>query len=155
MEYRRFRLVWAILAWVAFFLWAALATWLSSLPARSLPKAPISFEQMDKVLHAGLFFVGSLFFVIALALSFSRAPRYLLFLASLILLAGFGAVNEWQQVDVFGRSGGDIWDATANLVGVILGSSFLFLLFYRRPRRQGNQQPAPDISAAITPDGEG
>lgn len=137
-----------VFAWLAFISWVGLATWLSSLPARELPDMPVRFAHMDKVLHAGLFLGGSLLFSIALALTWTRVSRILLFVVSLIFLAGFGVINEWQQVDVRGRSGGDVWDASANVTGVFMGSSVLFFL-RRRPKNEFRRESISPVSSDI------
>jgi VanZ family protein len=93
--------------WVAW-LWAAVLFVGLSWPGEKLPAvAALSF---DKLIHAVLF--GVLFWLFVR--SGSRPLRVAL------ACAAFGALSEvWQHVLPFGRTG-DVYDALANLTGVLV-----------------------------------
>ena len=106
-EHRRRRL-----AWIGAALWAALLFGLSSLPAGSTPRSPISFPGDDKVVHAALYAVlGGLLY-----LATGR------FAPAVALAAGYGATDEVHQAFVPGRDA-DLFDWFADVVGAVLGAA--------------------------------
>lgn len=100
-------------------IWAGVLWWLSS--QSFLPK-PGDFEGVDKFEHCAFFAIGGTCFLLSLRL----AGRAQTFGAALLLTLAFcglvGVVDEWHQLYVPGRSGGDVWDWSADLSGGLLGT---------------------------------
>ncbi|MCW1913884.1 VanZ family protein [Luteolibacter sp. GHJ8] len=105
----------------AFAIWFA-TLWVLSSEARHFP-AGLDFKFSDKLIHFCYFFGGGL---VAAAFFFRLQPatpnwRRILLLA--ILAAGLtGALDEYHQSFVFGRSGNDLPDFIADLLGSIVGA---------------------------------
>lgn len=106
-------------------LYCVLIYWLSD--QSSLP-TPGSFPHMDKVIHAGAYFVMATFAL--------RAFRHLtnsqiiLILSSLIFCSLYGFSDEWHQSFVPGRTS-DINDWIADTAGAML---FVSLYYWYRLR---------------------
>lgn len=108
-------------------LWlAALGTWflvlwmLSSM--RNFGK-PIPGDHTDKLLHFLYFFAGGVLFTgWRFFLNPGRPDWRKIIPAAIIVIALVGVIDEWHQCYTPGRSGGDVWDWTADLIGAIAGS---------------------------------
>ena len=108
----------------AFAVWFGTLWWLSS-QVRHFPPG-LDFQFSDKLIHFGYFLGGGFF---AAAYFYRRNPaapvwRSILLLAT--LAAGLtGVLDEWHQSRVPGRSGNDLADLTADLLGAASGAFML------------------------------
>lgn len=118
--------------WVLFGCWAAGIFALSSLS--TLPPSPISpdFLEIDKILHAAAYTIGALFLTAALRLQLPRSALRIAAL-SLYLMLLFGLIDEIHQGFVPNRSGLDPGDLLADIIGSLVGTAFVLLL-YAGPR---------------------
>ena len=106
-------------AWVALVVvWAAALYGLSSRPR--LPAGP-EIPHFDKVLHAGYFMLGSVFFYLACRDRRRPFSASRLVWLTLLFAAVIGALDEWHQSFVPGRSGNDVGDWMADVTGGVLG----------------------------------
>jgi VanZ family protein len=113
----------------AFALWFGTLWWLSSRVSHLPPG--IEFPHRDKVLHFGYFFGGGLIFSAFLYRLSPDRPRWGRILALAVIVVGLtGALDEWHQSHVPGRSGNDPGDLAADLAGAIAGA-----LVFRRVHR--------------------
>ncbi|MEZ5386226.1 MAG: VanZ family protein [Prosthecobacter sp.] len=108
-------LLWRVLLLV----WAGLLIWLSE---QSHLPSPATFDGIDKVQHAVYFAAGGTCFLLGMRLagllrSFSPAV-----FATVLFCSVVGALDEWHQTYTPGRSGGDVWDWTADTLGGFLGA---------------------------------
>lgn len=110
--------------WLLVLPYAALIFYLSSRTGHQLPRW--WFMRYDKVLHACEY--AGLAFLVTNALGLGRW-----WLAILLSLA-FGVADEFHQTFVPGRSGNDVGDMTADLVGGGLGAA-AFYGYHRLIRR--------------------
>jgi VanZ family protein len=100
-------------------LWFGVLFWLSS---QSHLPSPASFEGVDKLEHAIFFSAGGMCFLLGLRLAgFAKATRTAI-LASVLFCGAVGGFDEWHQTFTPERSGGDVWDWTADLCGGFLGA---------------------------------
>ncbi|MBJ06853.1 MAG: hypothetical protein CMO40_07035 [Verrucomicrobiaceae bacterium] len=119
----------------AFLLWAITLWSLSDGPAPV--QEPAGLPHLDKVLHFGYFFGGAILLSAVLFL-WNRRPspepsrRTSRWLACIVVvvLAAIGALDEWHQSWIPGRSGNDLGDWTADLLGACVGV-FLFQRLHR------------------------
>lgn len=100
--------------------WAGILYWLSS--QSSLPSVPGAFDGIDKVEHTLYFAAGGLCFLLALRLHGSARSTTTAILLTLLFCSIVGVLDEWHQTFTPGRSGGDVWDWTADTLGGFLGS---------------------------------
>jgi VanZ family protein len=109
--------------WFAAFLcWIAAMWWLSSSPkpfGNNMPEIP----HIDKALHFGWFMGGSILLSSFLMLKGKRSnkPRAVHAAMAVSLIALLGAIDEWHQSYVPGRSGNDPGDWTADIAGALVG----------------------------------
>lgn len=112
--------------WFAvFFLWFA-TLWFLSSGTPTVPDA-LHFQASDKVLHFGYFFGGAGLLSAAL---FTLRPELKFITRVMICVAVvtlIGAIDEFHQSFIPGRSGNDPGDLAADFVGALTGS----LLFQR------------------------
>lgn len=77
---------------------------------------------MDKFEHTTYFTIGGLCFLLSLRLAgFARTTRAA-FLFTVLFCAIIGLVDEVHQMYTPGRSGGDVWDWSADTLGGFLGA---------------------------------
>ncbi len=105
-------------------IWLATLWFLSSRKPSLVPK--IEIPHLDKVLHFGYFACGAILLAGCLVLLKKTTFRPL----SIILIcftvgACVGALDEYHQSHVEGRSGNDPWDWTADCMGSIAGSAYM------------------------------
>jgi VanZ family protein len=125
--------------------WAAIIFGLSSLPGSVLAISPP--YQLDKVFHAGIFFILCLFLNRALLnqRSIPLLSTYHLVL-SLVLVIAYGVSDEFHQTVVPGRSP-DFVDALADSLGGLACTFYLLLREHRAEQREnleggsGSQSP--------------
>lgn len=113
----------------AFALWFGTLWWLSS-RVNHVPPG-LDFRFSDKLLHFGYFFGGALLFSAFLFRVNPSAPRWGRALALTMLVVGLtGALDEFHQSHVPGRSGNDPADFAADLLGAFCGA-----LVFRKSHR--------------------
>lgn len=110
----------SVLHWVALLLWACTILWLSSLTPDEMPEA--AHLLWDKINHVVAFAVGGWLAVRALRLSRPSASVASLVVLAVILISAFGVVDETVQEFTPGRSGGDVYDWTADTLGALAGA---------------------------------
>jgi VanZ family protein len=85
------------------------------------PDGPQLFPHLDKLLHATYFAAGSALLGIGLCLwrpaLTSRSLYWILVMAALVV----GGFDEWHQTHTPGRSGNDLGDLSADVVGAAIG----------------------------------
>jgi len=104
---------------LGFALWV-LILWILS--GRPLPEVS-TFDRpgFDKILHFVYFLIGAVLLSIALHLRGSYSWRHNLVVV-VIALAMIGAIDEWHQSWIVGRSGNDLGDWIADLLGCFSGA---------------------------------
>lgn len=114
----------------AFLLWFGVLWTLSSFstPGPDMPPIP----HFDKVAHFGFFFGGGgLLSAFVYRLKPEPANWKLILGVSVGVLAAVGALDEWRQSQVPGRSGNDFADWVADVLGALVGAS-VFKSIHRR-----------------------
>lgn len=115
---------------IAFLVWFGTLWLLSSVNHPPIPMPPIA--DFDKVEHFGYFFCGAVLFSAFLYRKRPKPPSWWSILTTVvILLALIGALDEFHQSFVPGRSGNDPFDWLADLTGSICGALF-FNVIHRR-----------------------
>ncbi len=110
--------------------YAALIFFFSSRPARQLPRLVV--PHADKLVHAVEY--AGLGLLLVRALRRSEEPVGVGLAALAVGLGGlYGATDEYHQSFVPGRSGNDLGDLTADLIGTALGV-LLHRRCFRNPR---------------------
>jgi VanZ family protein len=131
----------AACAWLLFALWAIGITILSSMPGERFGPSP--FFEADKVVHMGLFALGGAALTGALRLVARTGVMKTAFLA-LGVMALVGMADEIHQLWTPGRSGGDLGDWTADVIGAALGIACVSLLYGRRTSKSPLPAPGAD-----------
>ena len=106
--------------WIALLCWAGGILWLSSLTPQELPDAAVI--AWDKVNHFLAYAVGGWLASGALRLSRPLAPVAGRIILAVVLVAAFGIVDEALQTLTPGRTGGDIDDWIADVLGAAAGA---------------------------------
>ncbi len=125
-------------------IWFLITFWLFTLPGSSLPKISL-FDtlQIDKLVHAFLFFVLCILFMfpIKTIASFSQKNRWTYFCFISILFIGYGIAIEFIQRDFIENRSFDIWDIAADTIGCLLALLFgrKALLVYKKIGLDGNR----------------
>ena len=108
-------LPWRVLVLV----WFGVLWWLSS---QSFLPTPGDFPNSDKFEHTTYFAIGGTCFLLSLRLA-GRAQSTVSAIALTVAFCGLiGVVDEWHQLYTPGRSGGDVWDWTADASGGLVGA---------------------------------
>ena len=107
--------------WLSLLGWAAGILWLSSLTPRELPEA--AFLLWDKINHVLAYVLGGWLAARALRVSRPRIATATNIMVAVLIIAAFGAVDEWVQEFTPGRSGGDVDDWIADVLGAVVGAS--------------------------------
>jgi VanZ family protein len=117
-----FRLARNPFLWLAAFaFWFGTLWWLSS-RVNEFPPG-LDFRASDKVLHFGYFFGGALIFSAFLYRLDPALPRWPRIFGLTVLAVGLtGALDEFHQSFVPGRSGNDPGDFAADLLGAVCGA---------------------------------
>ena len=110
----------AITFWLAVLGWAGGVLWLSSLSPNELPRT--AFLTWDKFNHFIAFAVGGWLTASALRLSRPATPVAGRLVLAIILVAAFGAFDEFVQLFTPGRTGADLYDWIADFLGAIAGA---------------------------------
>ena len=108
------------LFWFALLSWAGGILWLSSLTPQELPDA--AFIAWDKINHVLAYAVGGWLAAGALRLSRPLAPVAGRIVLAVVMVAAFGIVDESLQALTPGRTGGDIGDWIADVLGAGAGA---------------------------------
>lgn len=104
----------------AFGIWFGTLWWLSS-RAHHLPE-PMTFQFSDKILHFGYFFGGGILLSAFLYLRTALEERKRKVVAITVLICGLvGALDEFHQTFIPGRSGNDFADFAADIIGSLCG----------------------------------
>ncbi len=114
--------------WLPVLVWAAFILVLTSWPN---PRVPMSASSIDKFAHFGLY--GVLGFLVGRTI---RPPQLgPSIVKALLVLAAFGAADEWHQRFISGRSM-SVWDWVADIAGAFTGLLLAqLLLSLARARR--------------------
>jgi VanZ family protein len=102
----------------------------------------LGFDFWDKAAHFAAFAAGSVLLVAALALTTKWSWRRIAWLA-VIVIALFGATDEWHQLYTPKRSGADLYDWIADFFGAGTGACAA-LLIHARYQRKTCPAPARD-----------
>ncbi|MEX1049415.1 MAG: VanZ family protein [Akkermansiaceae bacterium] len=114
----------------AFLLWFGVLWVLSSFAIAGPETPPVT--HFDKVAHFGFFFGGSgLLTAFFYRLNPGQPNWKLLFIGVVGVLAAVGALDEWRQSHVPGRSGNDLADWLADVTGAVSGC-FVFKAIHHR-----------------------
>lgn len=116
MSRRRYARVW----WAALLLWACAILWLSSLTPDELPRA--AFVLWDKVNHVAAFALGGWLAARALHTSTPTLRNTRVVALAVLLIAAFGVLDEAVQAFTPGRTGADLYDWIADVLGAITGA---------------------------------
>ena len=121
--------------WMATALWAGAILRLSALGAEQMPQG----FGWDKLNHFAAFAAGGWLVAKALEATLASGPLTKLGLAA-ATGAAFGALDETIQLFSPGRSGGDIWDWGADILGALAGATAATattaLACWRKEKRQ-------------------
>lgn len=126
----------ATILYGALLCWAAGILWLSSLTPDELPDQ--AFLPWDKLSHVLAFALGG--WLAATALRVSRPALSVpgAVIAAVGAIAAFGVLDEVVQTFTPGRTGGDLRDWIADVVGAVIGASVSLLtqrrICSRRPK---------------------
>ena len=126
--------------WIALLCWAVGVLWLSSLTPQEMPDAAFLF--MDKINHFLAYSVGGWLAASAVLLSRPLAPVEGSVALAVVIVAGFGVADEAVQAFTPGRTGGDLYDWVADLLGAAAGA-LLSLLTGRRLERMISRGTGP------------
>lgn len=110
----------AAVLWLSLLCWAGVILWLSSLTPRELPEA--AFLLWDKINHFLAYVLGGWLAARALRVSRPRTAKAANIITAVAVIAVFGAVDEWVQEFTPGRSGGDVYDWIADVLGATVGA---------------------------------
>ena len=122
----------SITLWLAVLGWAAGVFWLSSLSHDELPRT--AFVTWDKLNHFAAFAVGGWLAASASRLPRPEAPAAGRIVLAVLLIAAFGALDEFVQLYSPGRTGADLYDWIADSLGAIAGA-LLTLVTHARLER--------------------
>jgi VanZ family protein len=130
-----------IAAWFSVIAWAVAITILSSMTPRQL--ASISpFSLWDKAAHFLAFAGGAALLTLALRWSTSWRWRQIV-LVTAAAVALFGVIDEYHQTFTPHRSGADLGDWIADVLGAVVGT-IATSLFHARSTRTHHLAPAGD-----------
>lgn len=104
--------------------WAAVLWWLSE---QSKLPSPAKFEGIDKVEHMLYFAAGGVCFLLSLRLAGFVRQTITAIVLTVLFCSFVGVLDEWHQTFTPGRSGGDVWDWTADTIGGFVGALFALI----------------------------
>ncbi|MDP1562356.1 MAG: VanZ family protein [Pirellulaceae bacterium] len=136
-----------------FLLYLTTAFVLTHLPGENVPKIRWAdwIPAADKVVHAGLYYFLAAF--LANCLRFRLQSNRAIVAATMAVLAGYAAFDEWSQQFSPHRSP-DFYDFVADMIGAWFGvSTFVVCRWYRKRRIQPKPVPMNDGSE-LEPDPE-
>ncbi|MBK8090601.1 MAG: VanZ family protein [Verrucomicrobiaceae bacterium] len=103
----------------AVLVWIGVLYWLS---AQSTLPSPPGVQGIDKIEHAGYFTLGGFCFLMGLRLAGKAQRKWLALLLTVLFCSFVGIWDEWHQLHVPGRSGGDVGDWFADTLGGLFGT---------------------------------
>ncbi len=109
-----------VILWIALGIWAAAILWLSSLPPQELPDTAFLF--WDKLNHFVAYAIGGWLAAAAVRTSRPRLGVAVALVVGVVLIAAFGILDEAFQTLTPGRTGGDVDDWVADVLGAITGA---------------------------------
>jgi VanZ family protein len=104
---------------LAVLVWGSVLYWLSAQPSTALPGG---FPGIDKVEHTTYFTLGGMSFLLGLRLAGLAQGRTTAIVLTVLFCSLVGVLDEWHQLHVPGRSGGDVWDWLADMTGGFIGA---------------------------------
>lgn len=120
--------------WTALFGWATVILWLSSLTPAEMPDS--AFLIWDKLSHFTFYALGGWLAASALRASRPRAGAVGIMVAAVILIGTFGILDEAFQTLTPGRTGGDVDDWFADVLGATAGALLTLAVAGRSPFRR-------------------
>lgn len=108
---------------VAVLIWGGVLYWLSSQPSIALSGR---FPGIDKVEHVTYFTLGGMGFLMAFRLAGRMQGKTAAIMLTVLFCSFVGILDEWHQLHVPGRTGGDVWDWLADTLGGFLGAHAAF-----------------------------
>jgi VanZ family protein len=108
---------------LAVLVWGVVLYALSAQPGIALPGG---FPGIDKVEHATYFTLGGMCFLLGLRLAGLAQGRMTAIVLTVLFCSFVGVLDEWHQLHVPGRSGGDVWDWLADTLGGFIGAHAAF-----------------------------
>lgn len=108
------------LLWIALLCWAGVILYLSSLPPDELPD--LTFKFWDKAQHVFAFAIGGVLAALALRASYPRMAVIRVGVRAVLLIAAFGVLDEALQTMTPGRTGADLTDWAADVLGATAGA---------------------------------
>lgn len=108
------------LLWAALAGWACVILWLSSLTPQELPDSAFLF--WDKVNHFTAYAIGGWLAASALRVSRPQGNVAAGLLVAVLVIGAFGVLDETVQTMIPGRSGGDVDDWLADVLGATAGA---------------------------------
>jgi VanZ family protein len=138
----RFLRALCVASWIAVALWAGTIFVLSSMSGKAIEQLNV-WHIWDKEAHFLAFAVGGLLLALALQMAF-RWRRAVVFRRTLLVLAFFAASDEWHQLYTPGRSGADVRDWLADVLGVSVGAALV--CFTRRDQRPVPPGDVPGVT---------
>lgn len=136
----------ASLLWLGLLCWAGVILWLSSLSPDELPDAAFMF--WDKVNHFAAFAAGGWLAAAALHVTRPRGRTATTLVLAVLLIAAFGVLDEALQTLTPGRTGGDVDDWVADVLGATAGALLTLPALPRLMRRRGAQPPGRSAAQA-------
>lgn len=106
--------------WAALLLWACAILWLSSLTPDELPDAALVL--WDKLNHVAAFALGGWLAARALHTSAPTLGNTRVVALAVLLIAAFGVLDETVQAFTPGRTGSDVDDWIADVLGAFAGA---------------------------------
>ena len=111
-------------------IWAILILVLCGIPGGSLPRGPIfNIPNLDKFVHAGLYFPLAFFLGAEFDLSKKNILRLAGALLTMLIVALYGGLIEFLQKTIFINRTADIVDFLADVIGGLAGLTVYYLFF--------------------------
>lgn len=118
------------------FVWACAILWLSSLSPDEMPGAAFVF--WDKINHVVAFAVGGWLAASALGMARPAASTPGRLVVAVVIIAAFGAMDEGVQSFTPGRTGADVTDWIADVIGAAAGATLSLATVGRLERLVGS-----------------
>jgi VanZ family protein len=110
--------------------WALFILILTGIPGNQIPRIPDFLEWLspDKVVHLIMFGLLSYFILYGNRRQYFKSKKRSFYIINAILIsAAYGVVTEILQVYVFSGRSGNIFDASADLLGALIGGVAYYL----------------------------
>jgi VanZ family protein len=120
--------------WLPPLLWAGVILVGTSLPQEAVP---LQTSKIDKVLH---FSIYSVFAFLLTRLLLETNPRWAAVVIAVVSIMAFGAMDEWHQSLIPGRST-ELADWFADSLGAAVGA--IVALLWAERKRRSPSHPAP------------